>query len=111
MIYMRVDFERFCGLFRVEQRDSQFSYAGLLALFNYLEEYYGDSVNLGESYEVDAIGLCSEWTEYPSVKSLLEDRLLEYSSDESLHEEGMSLLREDHVILNLHNGKGFLFGE
>jgi hypothetical protein len=45
-------------------RPSQFSRAGLCALFAYLEELERD---LGEEIEFDPIGLCCDWTEYANA--------------------------------------------
>ena len=55
------DFER---AFKNFERDN-FSYDGLKALFEYLEEY-GDG--MGEEVELDVIALCCEYAEYDSLK-------------------------------------------
>lgn len=60
--------EGFCNLFHACGRGNQFSYDGLTALFNYLEEVYHDSV-----YDADPIGLCCDFCEYSSEAELLED--------------------------------------
>jgi hypothetical protein len=46
-------------------RPNNFSYAGLKALFNYLEEYESD---IGEELELDVIALCCDFTEYENVQ-------------------------------------------
>ena len=48
-----------------DTRKNQFSYEGLKALFEYLEEYENDT---GEEIEFDMIGICCEYTEYDSLK-------------------------------------------
>jgi hypothetical protein len=46
-------------------RPNNFSYDGLKALFNYLEEYEDST---GEKIEFDPIALCCEYTEYENIK-------------------------------------------
>jgi hypothetical protein len=46
-------------------RQNQFSYEGLEALFNHLEEY--------EEYELDVVGLCVEYTEYKDQAEFWKD--------------------------------------
>jgi|TARA_R100001463_G_C3403397_1_gene208258 hypothetical protein len=48
-----------------DTRKNQFSYEGLKALFEYLEEYEDST---GEELEFDMIGICCEYTEYDSLK-------------------------------------------
>lgn len=55
-----VNESRFIQAFR-EVRPDNFSKAGLVALFDYLDQLEQD---LGEETEFDPIGLCCEWTEY-----------------------------------------------
>lgn len=49
-------------------RGSQFSYEGLGALYDYLEEVYD-----GFSYELDVIGLCCEYNEAADADDFLKD--------------------------------------
>jgi hypothetical protein len=53
---------------------SNFSYAGLSALYDYLEQLEDD---IGEEIELDVIALCCEYEEYDS----LEDFQADYSED------------------------------
>lgn len=46
-------------------RTTNFSYAGLNALFDYLAEYEEDT---GEELELDVIALCCDFTEYANVQ-------------------------------------------
>ncbi len=46
-------------------RTHHFSYEGLEALFNHLEEY--------EEYELDVVGLCVEFTEYKDQAEFWKD--------------------------------------
>lgn len=56
------DFE---NAFRQMGRGEQFSYLGLRALFEMLENYEEDTV---EEIELDVIGLCCEYTEYENME-------------------------------------------
>tara|TARA_R100000664_G_scaffold5452_1_gene10330 strand:+ start:1365 stop:1670 length:306 start_codon:yes stop_codon:yes gene_type:complete len=49
---------------------NNFSYDGLGALFDYIEELEHD---IGEDIEFDPIALCCEYSEYDSFKELKED--------------------------------------
>ena len=51
--------------FRDAGRGDNFSYDGLRALFEYIEELEEDT---GEETELDVIGLCCEFTEYEDIE-------------------------------------------
>ena len=51
--------------FRDAGRGGNFSYAGLQALFEYLQSYEDDG---GEEIELDVIALCCEFTEYEDIE-------------------------------------------
>ena len=53
----------FTEAFRTAGRGEQFSYDGLITLFDYLEQYEEET---GEELELDVIALCCEWCEYES---------------------------------------------
>ena len=59
MIYQTVNFSMFCDAFR-SLRPDNFSYEGLQALYNYLEDM-ADST--GEPIELDVIALCCDYAE------------------------------------------------
>ena len=54
----------FIDAFHRVDRAKQFSRAGLIALFDYLEDYEADT---GEEIELDVIALCCDYTEYDSA--------------------------------------------
>ena len=56
-------------------RPNSFTYAGLEALFEYLEQYEKDT---GEEIELDVISLCCEYSEYQDLKAFQDD----YNADE-----------------------------
>lgn len=65
-----VDLHEFRESFKRMGRENQFSYDGLGALFNALEEIERDT---GEEVELDVIALCCDFMEYDSLEALKED--------------------------------------
>ena len=61
---------QFVEAFRACGRESQFSRAALLALFEYLQEYENST---GEEIELDPIGICCEWSEFSSAREAADD--------------------------------------
>jgi hypothetical protein len=58
----------FTQAFTDMNRADNFSYAGLKALFAYLEEY---EESTGEELELDVIALCCDYTEYANVEEFV----------------------------------------
>ena len=76
---------------------NNFSYDGLMALFEYLEQYE-DSTD--EQIQFDMIGLCCEYSEYSNVKEFITD----YQDSPELHEdldysEIISVLRDHTEVI------------
>ena len=63
------------------ERDNHFSYEGLKALFEYLEEYE-DSCET--ELELDVIALCCDFTEYDNLKEFQNDYSEDYKSIEDI---------------------------
>ena len=61
---------QFAQAFRDAGRGDNFSYAGLQALFEYLQAYEDDG---GEEIELDVIALCCEFTEYEDIEDFQDD--------------------------------------
>lgn len=59
----------FHNAFSVMGRASQFSYAGRIALFEYLESYEEET---GQEIELDVVALCCEYCEYDSLEEFQE---------------------------------------
>ena len=59
-----IDVYGFRRAFERTDRKDQFSYEGLKALFEYLEQYEDDT---GEEVELDIIALCCDYCEYESL--------------------------------------------
>ena len=60
----------FTEAFRHAGRSEQFSYSGLQALFEYLEEM---EEGTGEEMELDVIALCCDFSEYATAKEAAEE--------------------------------------
>ena len=79
-----------------ESRKDQFSYNGLVALFEWLQELEGD---MGENIEFDPIALCCEYTEYENLKELQG----EYNDIESMDD-----LRDNTTVIEIEGSEGFI---
>jgi len=75
---------------------NNFSYEGLSALFDYLEDYEDDT---GEKIEFDLVALCCDFTEYENLQEIKDN----YSDIESLEDlEGYT------VVVPVYNLDGSL---
>jgi len=88
-----IGFCEFTDAFRDMDRDN-FSYNGLKALYEYLEQFEEDT---GEEMELDVIALCCEFSEYDSAVDCINDcgydcDLSEYDSKEYSDEEEQEAL-------------------
>lgn len=70
-------------------RPDSFSYNGLAALFEYLEELEDGT---GEELELDPIAICCDFAEYESLEDFCEDYGREFESIEDLSEETTVIL-------------------
>jgi len=59
------------------QYKDAFSYEGLKALYDYLEQYEDDT---GDQIELDVIALCCDYTEYEDLEAFQEDYGEDYQS-------------------------------
>ena len=75
------DFER---AFKNFERMNNFSYDGLKALFEYLEDYEEDT---GEEIELDVIALCCDYMEYDSLKEYNDDYGTKYSEIDAIQDD------------------------
>ena len=67
----------FTSTFHRAGRGDQFSYEGLIALYDYLEDYEDST---GEQIELDVIALCCDYTEYEDLEAFQEDYGEDYQS-------------------------------
>jgi hypothetical protein len=86
------DFER---AFKNFERDN-FSYDGLKALFEYLEEYEDST---GEEVELDVIALCCEYMEYDSLKEYNDDYGTKYSEIDAIQNDTTLIKIDDNSFI------------
>ena len=86
---------------RSDTYKNNFSYEGLHALFEYIEQVEDD---IGEEFEFDMVGICCDYTEYDS----LEDFNADYSSDDKVYT--LDDIREETVVIEIPNTERFIIG-
>ena len=64
MIY-KVTQSMFCDAFYLTEKQDHFSYAGKIALFNWLEDLESSA---GEQIELDVVDLCCSFAEYANLE-------------------------------------------
>ena len=74
----QVTFNDFVDAFRSHNREEKFTYEGLQALFDWLEEVEACSA---EPLEFDVITLCCEYTEYATATEAVQAYVPTYNGD------------------------------
>ena len=87
----------FSDAFHKMGRGDQFSYEGLIALFDYLEMLEDD---IGEPIELDVIALCCEYSEYENLKEFQNDYGDEY--------ESLDDIENDTTLIKIEDEEGFI---
>jgi len=82
----------FSTAFHKMGRGNQFSYQGLKALYDYLDNL-GDDI--GEPIELDVIALCCEFAEYDSLQEFQEDYGNDYKSLEDIEDRTILIPLDD----------------
>lgn len=96
----------FVDAFRDHNRQDQFSYSGLHALFEYLEQIEEDT---GEEMELDVIALCCDFSEFSSAVEAATQHGWECNvedEEESNEAAALEWLREQTAVI-VHD-KGIL---
>lgn len=78
---------------------NNFSYDGLIALFDYLVDLEEDT---GEQIQFDMIGLCCEYSEYSNIEEFItdyQDILADRGAECDSYEEIISVLREHTEVI------------
>lgn len=65
-----VSFSQFVDALRLMNRENNFSYDGLRALYDYLEDYEEQT---GTEVSLDVIALCCEYVEYENFEEFKKD--------------------------------------
>ena len=87
-----VSFSTFSDAFRDMNRKDQFSYDGLRALYDYLEEY---EESCDTEVELDVIAICCDFCEFDDLDEVRES----YYDIESLDD-----LRDNTTVIECDNG-------
>jgi len=78
-------------------RPDNFTWGGLSALFEYLEEYEKDT---GFKIEFDPIGICCEFSEYANFKEIQEAySTLDLENLEDLHDYTTVIEHDEGIII------------
>jgi len=88
---------KFRDAFHKMGRGEQFSYDGLTALYDYLEQYEDD---IGEEIELDVIALCCDFTEYDSLTEFQADYGEDYETIEDIqYDTSVIMIDDDSFII------------
>jgi len=87
---------QFRDAFHKMGRGEQFSYDGLTALYDYLEQL-GDDI--GEEIELDVIALCCEYAEYDSLAEFREDYGEEYNTMDNIEYKTTVIMIDDESFI------------
>jgi len=87
---------QFRDAFHKMGRGKQFSYDGLTALYDYLEQL-GDDI--GEEIELDVIALCCKYAEYDSLVEFREDYGEDYNTMEDIEYHTTVIMIDDESFI------------
>ena len=87
---------QFIDAFHKMGRGEQFSYDGLTALYDYLEQL-GDEI--GEEIELDVIALCCEYAEYDNFAEFQEYYGEDYQTMEDIRMSYNSIMIDDERFI------------
>jgi hypothetical protein len=96
-MYQTINKCDFHDAFKSMGRENQFSYEGLDALYDYLEQYEEDT---GEKIELDVIALCCEYTEY--------DNIAEFHDNYNTDAETLDDIRELTTVIEIPDSERFI---
>ena len=91
-----IDIYQFADAFHKMSRGDNFTYNGLRALYDYLEQYEDDT---GEQMELDVIALCCEYNEYHNIQDFQEDYGDDYESIEDIEQETQVIMIDDDSFI------------
>ena len=83
-------------------RPNNFSYEGLTALYDYLEQLEEDT---GQEIELDVIGLCCDFTEYDSLEDFQKEHY-----DEEIGDcyEDIEEIEDETIVIKIEGTEGFI---
>jgi len=96
-----INFSQFIDAFRDHNRLDNFTYDGLKALFDYLEQLEDDC---GTGFELDVIALCCEFSEYDTALEAAEQQGYEELEVAGLQEAQALDYLQDHTSVITFDG-------
>ena len=96
----RINQYDFIDAFKKMGRENNFSYNGLVALYEYLEMLEDDT---GQSYYLDVIALCCEYREFDNLKEFKADYGDEYETIEDIERETTVIMIDDYEVKELND--------
>jgi len=91
-----VNFYDFQSAFTSSQYCNNFTYDGLKALFEYLEQYEGDC---GHEIDLDVCAICCDFTEYENLKDFQDNYSEDYESIENIQDETTVIMVDDDAFI------------
>ena len=86
----------FIDAFKKMGREENFSYDGLIALYDYLEMFEDDT---GQSIELDVIALCCGFTEYDNLEQFQADYGEDYETIEDIQNATAVIMIDDDSFI------------
>ena len=80
----------------MQLRPNNFSYDGLIALFEWLEQYEEDTET---EIELDVIAICCDFSEYDNLKDFQQDYSKDYESIEEIENETLVIPIDDESFI------------
>jgi len=84
-------------------RPNNFSYDGLTALYEYLEQL---SEDIGEDIELDVIAICCDYSEYNGLKDFQSQYSENYHNIEQIENDTATVIAVDEICLTSPKEKG-----
>ena len=83
-------------------RPNNFSYEGLTALYEYLEQYEEET---GQEMELDVIGLCCDFTEYEDLEEFQGEYYDNVKGDKY---KTLEEIEEETLVIPIEGTEGFI---
>jgi len=96
MIVNYVSKSDFRDEFTKMNRENQFSYKGLNALYDYLDNFYSEA---DKPYELDVIEICCSFTEYDNLQDFNNDYNREYENIDEIVDDTEVIRIDDNSFI------------
>jgi len=77
-----------------DSRKNSFTYDGFLALYDYLDEMYE-----GQTFEVDPVAICGDFSEYEDIEEFRKDYGEDYQDIEDIEYETIVIPIDDYSFI------------